>query len=766
MARGQERMIKGEVQALLAELAAPGLAPLDLLPGVGLVERVVELALTGPPPGPPGVNDGLVRLAALLEEVDTGALKVVVFGGGTGLSNLVGGDSRHPAWPEDPFRGLKELFPRTTAVVCVTDDGGSTGELLKDLDLIALGDLRHVLLSSIRLRKLQQQYRLSEKHCHQVATVLHRLFNHRFATPPADAATLLAEGEIDLALLPARMREGVAGLVASLFSDETLRPLLQRPHCLGNLLLAAAINTLANAEGKSGNWAAVLPRALADLADLLGAEAEALLPCCTTPSQLQVLYANGVMVTGEYKAGHARRGCPVERVFVATSGAPEVPARVLEVIAAADIILYAPGSLYTSLVPILQLPAIGAAIRANRGALKLLVSNLWVQKGETDLVSRENGRRFHVSDLLSAYHRNIPGGITGLFQEVIVMGLHDIPGSILQSYGLEGKVPIYFDRERVASLNLLPLECRIFSSQALEKKRVVQHDPAALARAIRAIWAVRGCLSRGGGPALAPPLPLPVRTGAPVPTPARHLAAIRARLAELVLAPPLRARLEEILWRHRDIIPAHLAYLAGVVLVDAAAWPRSQEWDRIFSFYDPADRLIKIRADIFPEPDRFELAVLVALGESLLGDYAARKEMAPLGDELGALGRVYRITLRPGGERRTFLDDGALHEYLVLARMTRSARQPLTYTRLVSGDEGFTPPGLLFGLMYAWYLDNRFAPHIEYKMAILRMEVPDMIPEQLKVGARRRRTVDFFRRRVFGFDDGELGPDGPGEVRA
>lgn len=756
-------MANQAMNELLRELAESGFSPLDLVPGQGLVEKVVELALAGVPPGAAALSGGLVRLAALLAETATADLRVVVFGGGTGLSNLVGGDSRHPAWPEDPFRGLKELFPRTSAVVCITDDGGSSGELLKDLDLVAVGDLRHVLLSSLRLRTLQKKYKLSEKRCQQVAAELHRLFNHRFAEAPADVASLLRAAGVELARLPPRMGEGLGVLLASLFARRELRALLLRPHCLGNLLLVATCAQAAEG-GDPAGWAAALPAALARLGELLGAGADAVLPCCVTPSQLKLLYANGVMVTGEYKAGHARRGCPVERAFVATSGEPAVPPRVLELIAAADIIVYAPGSLYTSIIPILQLPAIVTAVRANAGALKLLVANLWIQKGETDLAPHAGGRRFHVSDLIGAYQRNIPGGIPGLFHEVLTMGLHDIPGSILQSYALEDKVPIYFDRERVVSLRLLPLECRIYSGSALEKKRVVQHDPVALARAIRAIWAVRQHLPQPA-PGLPPAAAQLLRVGAREATPHRRYAALVTRLGELTIAPPLRQPLAEILWRHQDIAPAHLAYLAGVVLVATPDWPRSQEWDRIFSFYDPEDRLIKIRADIFAEADRFELAFLVALGESLLGNYAAAKEMLPVADETGTLGRVFRITLRPAAARRAFLGDRDLHAYLALARMSRSPGNPLVYRRLVSGSEGFTPPGLLFGLVYAWYLDNRFAPHIEYKMAILRMEVPDMIPEQVKVGGRRRRLVDFFRRRVFGFTDVELGPPPPaGEV--
>jgi len=432
---------------------------------------------------------------------------------------------------------------------------------------------------------------------------------------------------------------------------------------------------------------------------------------------------------------------------------------VLEVIRAADLIVYAPGSLYTSIVPILQLSPIVEALRANTAALKLLVTNLWVQKGETDLVASQSGRRFHVSDLISAYHRNIPGGIGGLFQEVVVMGLHDIPGSILQSYALEGKVPIYFDRERVNALRLHPLECRIFSSQALEKRRVVQHDSEAMARAIRAIWAVRNQLPRALPKMPVLPQAAFVRVAGPETTPARLLAALGSRLRELTSDKSLRQRLEEILWRHGDIVIEHLDYLDGIILVNSPAWHRSQEWDQIFSFYDPVDRYIKIRADVFSEPERFELAFLVALGQSLLGNYVARKEMRPVVDDMGELGRVYQLTLRPVPERRAFLNEDDLQDYLLLARMCRSEKDPATYFRLVTGSEGFTPPGLLFGLVYAWYLDNRFAPHIEYKMAILRMEVPDMIPEQAKISGRRQRLVSFFRRRVFGFADIDFEPE-------
>ncbi|MBU0480259.1 MAG: YvcK family protein [Proteobacteria bacterium] len=707
--------------------------------------------MSGVPPGPRELTSGLERLAGLLEQFDVKDLKVVVFGGGTGLSNLVGGDSRHPSWPEAPFNGLKELFPRTTSIVCVTDDGGSTGELLKDLDVVAVGDLRHVLLSSIRQDKLHAQYGLNEEDCLKVAASLHQVFNFRYAKTPAGLDALLSSLDHCLDALPAGMSRPLLDLMGALFTDERLQRLVNRPHCLGNLLLVSAI---CRHNGKSFSCdGKALIRGLRFLADLLGGEPDAVLPCTFTPARLKILYGNGVMVTGEYKSGHANRGFPVERVMVEASGRPEVPAEVLASIRLADIILFAPGSLYTSIIPIMQMEEISVEIRKNTRALKLLVTNIWVQKGETDLVTDEPGRRFHVSDLINAYHRNIPGGIEGLFNEVLALSLDDIPGSILQSYALEGKVPIYLDRENVRASGLGLLECRIFSAAALKEKRVVQHDSLAMAKTVRAVWAVRKHLAPPSAITLSQKMGAEgLIIGRRDQTPSSRLAAVAKALAKFNLDPQIRERVLDILWRHGDISLDHLSFHDGIMLVEKADWVHPQEWDRIFSFYDPVDRMIKIRRDVSGQPESFELAYLVALGESLLGNYAAAKEMLPVEHKSGPLGRIYQVTLRPPALRQCYLDEEDLHTYLELARINRSLLDPLRYTRLVNGQEGFTPPGLLFGLIYAWYLDNRFAAHIEYKMAILKMEVPNMIPEQVKVSSRRRQLVDFFRRRIFGHD--------------
>lgn len=64
---------------------------------------------------------------------DNSMKKIVIFGGGTGISAILS--------------GLK-LFPvDVTAVIAVSDDGSSTGVLKEELDIPAVGDLGKVLLS-------------------------------------------------------------------------------------------------------------------------------------------------------------------------------------------------------------------------------------------------------------------------------------------------------------------------------------------------------------------------------------------------------------------------------------------------------------------------------------------------------------------------------------------------------------------------------------------------------------------------------------------
>ena len=76
-------------------------------------------------------------------------LKVVAIGGGTGLSTLLRGLKRHvlaisaPGTPE--AAPLTPFISRLTGIVTVTDDGGSSGRLRKELGVPPPGDIRNCM---------------------------------------------------------------------------------------------------------------------------------------------------------------------------------------------------------------------------------------------------------------------------------------------------------------------------------------------------------------------------------------------------------------------------------------------------------------------------------------------------------------------------------------------------------------------------------------------------------------------------------------------
>lgn len=76
--------------------------------------------------------------------------RVVVIGGGTGLSSLL--------------KGLKEYTSNITAIVAVTDDGGSSGRLRDNLGILPPGDIRNCLVALADKETLMEevlQYRFA-----------------------------------------------------------------------------------------------------------------------------------------------------------------------------------------------------------------------------------------------------------------------------------------------------------------------------------------------------------------------------------------------------------------------------------------------------------------------------------------------------------------------------------------------------------------------------------------------------------------------------
>jgi uncharacterized cofD-like protein len=166
-------------------------------------------------------------------------------------------------------------------------------------------------------------------------------------------------------------------------------------HSLGNLLLMA----LAEQEGCYLKAVEAAGRMLRTRGRVLPATASA-------------LRLEGETIAGERISGESRIGAApaaIRRVWVEPASA-EPGDGVVQALASADLVVLGPGSLFTSILPVLLVNGVAEAVRASTGA-RVLVGNLMTQPGETvgmtmsdhlDAIDRHAGRDLVDTVLLNA----------------------------------------------------------------------------------------------------------------------------------------------------------------------------------------------------------------------------------------------------------------------------------------------------------------------------------------------------------------------------
>jgi uncharacterized cofD-like protein len=237
--------------------------------------------------------------------------RIVALGGGHGLYATLS--------------ALRRLTPHVTAVVTVADDGGSSGRLRSELDVVPPGDLRMALAALAS----------DSPHGHLWATIL----QHRF---------------------------GGSGALAG--------------HPIGNLLLAglnevladpvAALDELGRILDLKGRVLPMCPIALQIEADVAGLESD--------PRMSRVIRGQVAVATTVGKVRRVRLH----------PGNPPATRQAVDAIMAADLVVLGPGSWFTSVIPHVLVPQLAAALQATT-ARRALVLNLVAEPGETAGFSAE-----------------------------------------------------------------------------------------------------------------------------------------------------------------------------------------------------------------------------------------------------------------------------------------------------------------------------------------------------------------------------------------
>jgi len=237
--------------------------------------------------------------------------RIVALGGGHGLYATLS--------------ALRRLTPHVTAVVTVADDGGSSGRLRSELDVVPPGDLRMALAALAS----------DTPHGHLWATIL----QHRF---------------------------GGSGALAG--------------HPIGNLLLAglnevladpvAALDELGRILDLKGRVLPMCPIALQIEADVSGLESD--------PRMSRVIRGQVAVATTVGKVRRVRLH----------PGNPPATRQAVDAIMAADLVVLGPGSWFSSVIPHVLVPQLAAALQATT-ARRALVLNLVAEPGETAGFSAE-----------------------------------------------------------------------------------------------------------------------------------------------------------------------------------------------------------------------------------------------------------------------------------------------------------------------------------------------------------------------------------------
>jgi uncharacterized cofD-like protein len=217
-------------------------------------------------------------------------------------------------------------------------------------------------------------------------------------------------------------------------------------HSLGNLLLMA----LAEQEGCYLKAVEAAGRMLKTRGRVL-------------PASALALRLEGETVAGERISGESRIGAApaaIRRVWLEPA-APDPGEGVVDALRAADLVVLGPGSLFTSILPVLLVREVSDAVRGSRGT-RVLVGNLMTQPGETVGMT--------MCDHLEAIERHAGPGLV----DTVLLNASPIAAHRLAPYAAQ-------QAELVSREGLSDRPEQIREAPLVNASGKIRHDPARLA---------------------------------------------------------------------------------------------------------------------------------------------------------------------------------------------------------------------------------------------------------------------------------------------
>lgn len=304
---------------------------------------------------------------------------VVVIGGGTGLSTIL--------------QGIKKYTKNITAIVTVTDNGGSSGRLRDEMDVLPPGDIRNCLVALADAQPLMLD-----------------LFQYRF--------------------------EDGSGL---------------KGHSFGNLFITALSKITGDFD-----------RAIKESSKVLAIRGS-VIPATLENVSLVGYFEDGTTAEGETNITDVNK--PIDRICLSPETC-KATGEALDAIENADIIIYGPGSLFTSILPNLLIKDLLQKILESDGR-KYYISNVMTQPGETN--------HFSVYD----HFRELIKHTDPRLVDTVIVNNGIISEEMLRKYNDKGAIPVEMDCQKIRDLGYGVIEADIVSQEGQ-----VRHDHDKLAQLI------------------------------------------------------------------------------------------------------------------------------------------------------------------------------------------------------------------------------------------------------------------------------------------
>jgi uncharacterized cofD-like protein len=226
-------------------------------------------------------------------------------------------------------------------------------------------------------------------------------------------------------------------------------------HSFGNLFLTA-MSAISGGFGK----------AVSNCAEVLRVRGK-VLPVTLKDVHIQATLKSGKKIFGESKFP-AIKG-KIEKVSLLPKGV-KATGEVLNAIKNADMIIFGPGSLYTSIIVNLLVGGVTNAVKKSK-ALKVYISNIMTQSGETENCALSD----HIKAIEAHSYKNII--------DLAVVNSGKISGKILKRYAAEGSVPVAIDKKNTG--------VKIVQGDLFSNEIYARHDPKKLVNLLIKIYKER-----------------------------------------------------------------------------------------------------------------------------------------------------------------------------------------------------------------------------------------------------------------------------------